>query len=216
MANTQADVTRLLVEWSNGDQRALEQLTPLVYTELRRLADRYLRRERPGHTLQSTALVHEAWMKLIDQRSVQWQNRAHFFGVAAQLIRRILQSQGDYALFEATNGREALEMINREHPDLIKEVARRRKTAVDRLAGAREVGGEAVRVVAEQHHGLVLLELDLAARTQPHPQQMRAHLLAELGLREQQVVIVAAQDDERRDHTRLRRQEQRGTRVTDL
>jgi RNA polymerase sigma factor (TIGR02999 family) len=65
-----------------------------VYTELRRLADRYLRRERPGHTLQSTALVHEAWMKLIDQRNVQWQNRAHFFGVAAQLIRRILV---DYA-----------------------------------------------------------------------------------------------------------------------
>jgi RNA polymerase sigma factor (TIGR02999 family) len=94
MANTQADVTRLLVDWSNGDQQALEQLTPMVYTELRRLADRYLRRERPGHTLQSTALVHEAWMKLIDQRSVQWQNRAHFFGVAAQLIRRILV---DYA-----------------------------------------------------------------------------------------------------------------------
>jgi RNA polymerase sigma factor (TIGR02999 family) len=94
MANTQADVTRLLVEWSQGDQRALEQLTPLVYTELRRLADRYVRRERPGHTLQSTALVHEAWMKLIDQRNVHWQNRAHFFGVAAQLIRRILV---DYA-----------------------------------------------------------------------------------------------------------------------
>jgi len=94
MANTQADVTHLLIGWSNGDQRSLEQLTPLVYSELRRLADRYLRRERPGHTLQSTALVHEAWMKLIDQRSVQWQNRAHFFGVAAQLIRRILV---DYA-----------------------------------------------------------------------------------------------------------------------
>ena len=94
MANTQADVTRLLVNWSQGDQRALEQLTPMVYAELRRLADRYLRRERPGHTLQSTALVHEAWMKLIDQHNVQWQNRAHFFGVAAQLIRRILV---DYA-----------------------------------------------------------------------------------------------------------------------
>jgi RNA polymerase sigma factor (TIGR02999 family) len=94
MSNTQADVTRLLADWGHGDQRALEQLTPLVYGELRRLADRYLRRERPGHTLQSTALVHEAWMKLIDQRSIQWQNRAHFFGVAAQLIRRILV---DYA-----------------------------------------------------------------------------------------------------------------------
>jgi RNA polymerase sigma factor (TIGR02999 family) len=90
----QPDVTRLLVSWGNGDQQALEQLIPLVYGELRRLADRYLRRERPGHTLQSTALVHEAWMKLIDQRNVHWQNRAHFFGVAAQMIRRILV---DYA-----------------------------------------------------------------------------------------------------------------------
>ena len=90
----QADVTQLLANWSKGDQQALEQLIPLVYSELRRLAERYLRRERPGHTLQSTALVNEAWMKLIDQRSVHWQNRAHFFGVAAQLIRRILV---DYA-----------------------------------------------------------------------------------------------------------------------
>lgn len=90
----QADVTQLLVSWGNGDQQALEQLIPLVYSELRRLADRYVRRERQGHTLQSTALVHEAWMKLIDQRNVRWQNRAHFFGVAAQMIRRILV---DYA-----------------------------------------------------------------------------------------------------------------------
>lgn len=90
MSAPQQDVTQLLVNWSNGDQAALEELTPLVYGELRRLASRYLRRERPDHTLQSTALVHEAYMRLIDQRSVRWQNRAHFFGVAAQLIRRIL------------------------------------------------------------------------------------------------------------------------------
>jgi RNA polymerase sigma factor (TIGR02999 family) len=84
------DVTRLLVSWSEGDKQALDQLAPMVYDELRRLADRYLRRERPGHTLQSTALVHEAYLRLIDQRNVHWQNRAHFFGVAAQMIRRIL------------------------------------------------------------------------------------------------------------------------------
>ena len=89
MSAPQQDVTRLLGNWSKGDREALEQLTPLVYGELRRLASRYLRRERPGHTLQSTALVHEAYLRLVDQRSVQWQNRAHFFGVAAQLIRRI-------------------------------------------------------------------------------------------------------------------------------
>lgn len=90
MSALQPDVTQLLVNWSKGDRQALEQLTPLVYGELRRLASRYLRRERPGHTLQSTALVHEAYLRLIDQRYVQWQNRAHFFGIAAQIIRRIL------------------------------------------------------------------------------------------------------------------------------
>lgn len=78
------------MDWSNGDRSALEALMPLVYDELHRLASRYLCRERPGHTLQSTALVHEAYLRLIDQREVRWQNRSHFFGVAAQMIRRIL------------------------------------------------------------------------------------------------------------------------------
>jgi RNA polymerase sigma factor (TIGR02999 family) len=87
---TQADVTRLLVNWTNGDKKALEALMPLVYGELHRLAKRYLRRERSDHTLQSTALVHEAYMRMVDQKGVQWQNRAHFFAVASQIIRRIL------------------------------------------------------------------------------------------------------------------------------
>jgi len=84
------DVTQLLIDWSDGNREALDKLLPLVYQELRRLADRYLRRERSDHTLQATALVHEAYLKLIDQRNVHWQNRAHFFGVAAQAMRRIL------------------------------------------------------------------------------------------------------------------------------
>ena len=88
--DTQVDVTGLLVNWSNGDQQALEELMPLVYGELRRLAKAYLRRERSDHTLQSTALVNEAFLRLVNQRNVQWKNRAHFFGIAAQLIRRIL------------------------------------------------------------------------------------------------------------------------------
>lgn len=83
------DVTSLLVASSKGDQEALNQLLPLVYDELRRLADRYLHRERADHTLQATALVHEAYLRLIDQR-VSWANRAHFFGVAAEMMRRIL------------------------------------------------------------------------------------------------------------------------------
>lgn len=83
-------MTRLLQDWSKGDQAALANLMPLVYNELRHLASRYLRRERAGHTLQTTALVHEAYLRLIDQNQVTWQNRAHFFGVAAQMMRRIL------------------------------------------------------------------------------------------------------------------------------
>lgn len=85
------DITALLVEWSAGKHEALNDLAPLVYDELRRLAARELRRERPGHTLQCTALVHEAYLKLIDQR-VNWHNREHFFAIAAQIIRRILVS----------------------------------------------------------------------------------------------------------------------------
>jgi RNA polymerase sigma factor (TIGR02999 family) len=86
---TQA-VTRLLLQWTDGDANALDQLLPLVYDELRRLAQSYLRKENVGHTLQSTALVHEAYLRLIDQRNVSWQNRSHFFGIAAQMMRRVL------------------------------------------------------------------------------------------------------------------------------
>ncbi len=83
-------VTQLLVDLSNGNRAALDALLPVVYDELRHIAESYLRRERPGHTLQPTALVHEAYMRLIDQQSVNWQNRAQFFGLAAQMMRRIL------------------------------------------------------------------------------------------------------------------------------
>lgn len=84
------NVTQLLVDWSNGNRGALDELMPAVYTELRRVADGFLRRERFDHTLQPTALVHEAYLRLVDQQSVNWQNRAQFFGLAAQMMRRIL------------------------------------------------------------------------------------------------------------------------------
>jgi RNA polymerase sigma factor (TIGR02999 family) len=84
------EVTQLLMAWSEGDQAALEQLTPLIYIELHRLAEGYMQRERPGHLLQTTALVNEAYLRLINWKNVCWQNRAHFFGVAAQMMRRIL------------------------------------------------------------------------------------------------------------------------------
>lgn len=90
MPESTQNVTALLIGWSGGDKEALDQLLPIVYDELRRQAARYLRRERVGHTLQTTALIHEAYIRLVDQRHVKWQNRAHFFGIAAQLMRRIL------------------------------------------------------------------------------------------------------------------------------
>src|SRR5215469_8672237 len=84
------DVTQLLVQWVNGNKEALDALTPLVYKELRRLAASHLRKERKSHTLQPTALVHEAYLRLVDQKNPKWQNRSHFYGVAARLMRQIL------------------------------------------------------------------------------------------------------------------------------
>lgn len=84
------EVTELLQKWSGGDTAALEELTPLIYAELHRIAKNYMRREREGHTLQTSALVNEAYVRLIDWKTAKWENRAHFFGVSAQLMRRIL------------------------------------------------------------------------------------------------------------------------------
>jgi RNA polymerase sigma factor (TIGR02999 family) len=88
------EITQMLREWSSGNRESLDALLPFIYAELHQQASRYLRRERSDHTLQTTALIHEAYLKLIDQRRVNWQNRAHFYGIAAQAMRRILV---DYA-----------------------------------------------------------------------------------------------------------------------
>ena len=88
--SSQPDVTQLLLEWSKGDRQSLDKLLPVVYQELRRLAQHHIRQERPDHTLQATALVHEVYLKLIDTKVARWENRAHFFAVAAQVMRHIL------------------------------------------------------------------------------------------------------------------------------
>lgn len=90
MTSSQHEVTQLLLDWGKGDRAALDKLVPVVYQELRRLAAYHMRRERPGHTLQTSALVNEAYMRLVDYRHMRWQSRAHFFAVAAQAMRRIL------------------------------------------------------------------------------------------------------------------------------
>jgi RNA polymerase sigma factor (TIGR02999 family) len=98
------DVTQLLVHWGKGDKQALDRLMPLVYDELHRMASRYLRRERQEHTLQATALINEAYLRIVDQNRVNWQNRAHFFGVAAQMMRRILVDHARSHLYAKRGG----------------------------------------------------------------------------------------------------------------
>ena len=97
-------ITQLLIRWNAGDETALDKLMPLVESELRRLAGNYLRRERPGHTLQPTALVNEAYLRLVEQRDARWQNRAHFYGISAKLMRRILVDHARVKFAEKRGG----------------------------------------------------------------------------------------------------------------
>jgi RNA polymerase sigma-70 factor (ECF subfamily) len=136
MESPSPDVTVLLLELTRGNQEAASKLMPLVYNELRRLARGYMRRERPDHTLQATALVHEAYLKLVKQRSVDWQGRSHFFGIAAQLMRRILIDHARGHLREKRGGAqevlpldEALVFSPRQSAELV-----RLDEALERLA----------------------------------------------------------------------------------
>jgi RNA polymerase sigma factor (TIGR02999 family) len=157
-----SDVTALLDGWRNGDRTALQRLLPLVYSELRRVAARQLQNERVGHTLQPTALVHEAYLRLVDQRQVDWQNQAHFFGVAAQVMRRILvdharrrgaAKRGDGAKFVSIE--EANEVVAGELPFLALDAALDRLEKLDpelvRIVELRAFGGlstnEAARIL---------------------------------------------------------------------
>ena len=144
MNTSPQEVTSLLVRWGNGDREALDELTPLVYNELRRLARAYLRRERADHTLDGTALVHEAYMRLIDQRNIEWRSRNHFYALAAELIRRILV---DHA---------------------------RAKVAAKRGGGGAKLSlDEALAPADEKDVNLVALDDALKALAQADPQQSR-------------------------------------------
>lgn len=122
------EVTELLRKWSDGDRAALEELTPIISAELRRIAKRYMNRERAGHTLQTTALVNEAYLRLIDWKTARWENRAHFFGVSAQLMRRILvdfarkrpkRAEGDAQQMRQVSIDEALNVSQDRDADLV-------------------------------------------------------------------------------------------------
>jgi RNA polymerase sigma factor (TIGR02999 family) len=119
-------VTKLLRAWEGGDQQALERLTPLVYNELRRIARRYMARERPGHTLQATALVNEAYLRLVDAKEMGWRDRAHFFAISARTMRRILIESARARRFQKRGGgqervtlEESLVIQGRPGPDLV-------------------------------------------------------------------------------------------------
>jgi RNA polymerase sigma factor (TIGR02999 family) len=115
MAIAPHDVTQLLKDWSGGDQTAADRLMPLVYEELRRLAHQYMRREKPGHTLQTSALVNEAYLRLVKQTETQWENRAHFFGIAARLMRQILVDQARRRNFAKRGGGALRVSLNDEN-----------------------------------------------------------------------------------------------------
>ena len=145
-------ITELLLEWSEGNPAALEQMTPLVYGELHRLAHRYMNRERAGHTLQTSALVNEAFMRLVDQRNVKWNGRAHFFGIAAQMMRRILVDYARSHLY-AKRGGGAIH-VSLDHAQLPSNEPAAEVTALDEaLRNLESIDPQQARVVELRFFG---------------------------------------------------------------
>ncbi len=161
MTPSPQEISQLLVEWSNGDQAAHDKLMPLVYDELRRIAKRYMRRQHPSHTLQTTALIHEAYLRLVNQREAHWQNRTHFFAVAARVMRQILVDHAR-SRHSAKRGAETRAIVPEEAaviaPERAAEMialdeALQTLTAIDRRQGRivelRYFGGLTVEETAE-------------------------------------------------------------------
>ena len=124
MTSSPDSITKLLIEWRDGDETALNRLIPLVYDELHRMAHRHMRRERPEHTLQTTALINEAYLRLVDHKGMRWQNRAHFYGVAAQAMRRVLVDEArnhntNKRRHDRVNLEEAVLVLPKQAPDLV-------------------------------------------------------------------------------------------------
>jgi len=124
MTSSPDSITKLLIEWRDGDETALNRLIPLVYEELHRMAHRHMRRERQEHTLQTTALINEAYLRLVDHKGIRWQNRAHFYGVAAQAMRRVLVDEArnhntNKRRHDRVNLEEAVLVLPKQAPDLV-------------------------------------------------------------------------------------------------
>ena len=151
------EVTELLAAWSDGDAAALDRLLPLVEAELHWLAQRYLRRERQGHTLQTTALVNEAYLRLVDQRQVRWQNREHFFGIAAQVMRRILIDHARRVAYAKRGGGAARISLD-EACVMAPERARELVALDDALSALARVDQRKGRVVELRYFGGLSVE----------------------------------------------------------
>ena len=151
-AQPAGDVTQLLVEWSNGDQEAEAKLMPLVYEELRKLAARYLRRERSDHTLQTTALVHEAYLRLVDQRRVEWRNSLHFFALAASMMRRILVDHARSHRY-AKRGGGARTLSLDEIPEVSSERAQHLVSVDDALNSLSKIDPQLSKIVELRFFG---------------------------------------------------------------
>ena len=150
------EMTQLLTAWSEGDRSALDKLAPLIYAELHHLARRYMRRERPNHTLQTTALVNEAYVRLIDQRTVRWQNRAHFFAIAAQMMRRILI---DYARKRASSKGGGAGKLSLEDAAVLSEERAAELVALDEgLVTLAEIDGRKSKIVELRFFGGLSVE----------------------------------------------------------
>lgn len=146
------EITQLLAEWSSGNQAALDKLYPLVYEELRRMAHRFMGRERKGHTLQTTALINEAYLRLVDQKDVHWANRSHFFGISAEIMRRILVDHARSYLYKK-RGAGAQKVTLDETALVTKEGARELLLLNEALDGLAKTDPRGSRVVELRYFG---------------------------------------------------------------
>jgi RNA polymerase sigma-70 factor (ECF subfamily) len=185
MSANSVETTRLLRAWADGDAGALEQLTPHVYGELRRIAGRFMQNERPGQSIQATALVHEAYLKLVDVEDVDWQHRAHFFAVSAQIMRRILLDRARSRV-AAKRGGNAVKMNLEEVPDMSTERAGDLIALDDALQTLAGIDPRKARVVEMRFFGgLTVIETAGVLKVSPDTvtrdwSMARAWLLSEL------------------------------------
>src|SRR6266436_4980346 len=189
MTPSPQQVSQLLVAWGNGDEAARDELMPLVYEELHRLAHQHMNRERPGHTLQTSALVNEAFMRLVDQRDVHWQNRSHFFGLAAQMMRRILV---DYARNRgyAKRGGDARQ-VSLDEAMIVSEERSAEVVALDEaLNGLAEIDPRKSQIVELRFFGGLSIEETAAVLKVSPGTVMRDWTLAKAWLRKQMVTAV--------------------------